>query len=196
MHFYQWHVGDYLTHTRHLTKMEDLAFRRMLDLYYTRERPFNGSSSDVARLIDMRDDVAAVEAVLAEFFTRDGDEWRNSRADEEIAAYQDKVSKAQAAGRLSGQARRAKAERPLNGRATNPELPSTMNHEPVPRNHQMDGWMDGGSRTGNQKGEGGSTPVPPDPQPTPEAEARDPAKVKAINDMLAKAKAGIRGAGL
>lgn len=61
---------------------------------------------------------------------------------------------------------------------------------------EMDGWMDGGSRTGNQKGEGGSTPVPPDPQPTKEAEARDPAKVKAINDMLAKAKAGIRGAGL
>lgn len=57
------------------------------------------------------------------------------------------------------------------------------------------GWLAGDTAHG-QKGEGGSTPVPPDPQPTPEAEARDPAKVKAINDMLAKARAGIRGAGL
>lgn len=186
MHFYQWHVGDYLTHTRHLTKMEDLAFRRMLDLYYTRERPFNGSSSDVARLIDMRDDVAAVEAVLAEFFTKDGDEWRNPRADEEIASYQDKVSKAQAAGRLSGRARRAKAERQLNGRETHPELPSTMNHEPVPMNQERAGWL-AVSGTGEQKGEGGSTPVPPPTNDTEAAERR-----RHIEAMIAKVS-GARG---
>ncbi|NDC25981.1 MAG: DUF1376 domain-containing protein, partial [Proteobacteria bacterium] len=34
MHYYPFHVGDYQAHTAHLTNTEDLAYRRMLDLYY------------------------------------------------------------------------------------------------------------------------------------------------------------------
>ena len=40
MHFYSFNIGDYASHTRHLTPMEDLAYRRLLDIYYLHEQPF------------------------------------------------------------------------------------------------------------------------------------------------------------
>jgi uncharacterized protein YdaU (DUF1376 family) len=37
MHYYQFNIGDYQSHTAHLTDMEDLAYRRLLDWYYLHE---------------------------------------------------------------------------------------------------------------------------------------------------------------
>jgi len=34
MHYYQFNIGDYASHTRHLSDLEDLAYRRLLDAYY------------------------------------------------------------------------------------------------------------------------------------------------------------------
>ena len=70
MHYYQFHIGDYATHTRHLNLLEDLAYRRLLDLYYLHEQPLNGCSTTVARLIGMRDHEVEVGTVLNEFFVR------------------------------------------------------------------------------------------------------------------------------
>ena len=39
MHYYSFNIGDYASHTRHLTAIEDLAYRRLLDLYYLHEQP-------------------------------------------------------------------------------------------------------------------------------------------------------------
>lgn len=38
MIWYKFHIGDYLTHTVHLSDAEDLAYRRLLDLYYMSEK--------------------------------------------------------------------------------------------------------------------------------------------------------------
>jgi len=43
MNYYPFHVGDYAAHTAHLEPMEDLAYRRMLDVYYLREEPLQPS---------------------------------------------------------------------------------------------------------------------------------------------------------
>ena len=86
MHFYPFNIGDYVSHTRHLNLIEDLAYRRLLDLYYLQEQPLNESPTTVARLINMRDHVDEVSVVMQEFFDLiDGVGWVNSRADEEIA---------------------------------------------------------------------------------------------------------------
>ena len=66
MNFYPFHIGDYLSHTNHLTDEEDLAYRRMIDMYFQTEQPFNDSST-VARRI--RADVQIVDNLLSEFFT-------------------------------------------------------------------------------------------------------------------------------
>ena len=132
MNYYPFHVGDYAAHTAHLDLLEDLAYRRMLDLYYLRECALPHDPAEVARLIRMRGNVVEVTAVLREFFTEFEGGWVNGRCDEEILRMQDKQMKAKASAEASVAARRAKAEghrstpaeRTLNERSTDVELPT------------------------------------------------------------------------
>jgi len=106
MHFYSFNIGDYISHTKHLSDMEDLAYRRLLDLYYLHERTLNEDVSLVARKINMKDNVPEVRVVLEEFFKLEvGKGWINLRADEEIEKYQSKVQSAIRAGKASALAR-------------------------------------------------------------------------------------------
>ena len=131
MNFYPFHIGDYASHTRHLSLMEDLAYRRILDLYYTTERSLNGSSTDVARRIGMLAEQAAVEYVLREFFEplEDGSGYRNKRCDEEIAKFTAKKVQASQAGKAS-------AERRFNARST--DVQPTNNQEPITKNQKKE----------------------------------------------------------
>jgi uncharacterized protein YdaU (DUF1376 family) len=111
MNYYPFHLGDYAAHTRNLSLIEDIAYRRMLDAYYLSERPLVGSSHEVAREIGMRDQITDVEYVLGKFFKREGDEWINERADKEIEKFKEKTAQASKAGKAS-------AERRFNARST------------------------------------------------------------------------------
>jgi len=112
MHFYSFNIGDYASHTRHLTLVEDLAYRRLLDIYYLHEQPLNERLTTVARAINMRDHEAEVATVLEEFFELvEGTGWVNRRADEEIAKYHNRLEAASRAGKAS-------AERRSNARST------------------------------------------------------------------------------
>jgi uncharacterized protein YdaU (DUF1376 family) len=123
MNFYPFHIGDYISHTNHLSDAEDLAYRRMIDLYYHSEQPFNDSST-VARRI--RTTVEVVETVLHEFFTFEDDNcWHNKRIDEEIAKYHDRLNQASKAGKASAEAR-------FNKRSTS--VQPTKNQEPRTKN--------------------------------------------------------------
>lgn len=128
MNYFPFHVGDYLSHTAHLDPMEDLAYRRMLDLYYLREAPLPTDVTQLARLIRMRDHEAEVISVLEWFFVMQEDGWHNERCDAELARMLDKQSKAKASAQASVNARRANAERTLeptfNERSTKVELPT------------------------------------------------------------------------
>ena len=86
--------------------MEDLAYRRLLDLYYLHERTLNEDVATVARKINMKDNVPEVRVVLDEFFKLEvGKGWTNPRADEEIQKYQGKIQSAIRAGKASALAR-------------------------------------------------------------------------------------------
>jgi uncharacterized protein YdaU (DUF1376 family) len=86
MNFYPFHIGDYTSHTYHLEDYEDLAYRRMIDLYYLNEQPFS-DAKEIARKV--KTDVDIVENLLKEFFVLEDDGcWHNKRADIEIAKYQ------------------------------------------------------------------------------------------------------------
>jgi len=127
MHYYQFNIGDYLSHTKHLDLMEDLAYRRLLDLYYLHERPLNSGITSVARQIGMRDHENEVKSVLEEFFNLSDDGWINHRADKEIKHYHSKIDQASRAGKAS-------AERRMNTRSTDVQL--TNNQEPITNNHK------------------------------------------------------------
>ena len=126
MNFYPFHIGDYISHTSHLSDLEDLAYRRMMDLYYQHEKPFH-QSLDIARKI--RSTQTIVDQLLPEFFewNEEDKSWHSKRADEEIAKYRDRLNKASKAGKASVEAR-------MNTRLTPVE--PTKNQEPITKNHK------------------------------------------------------------
>jgi uncharacterized protein YdaU (DUF1376 family) len=125
MHYYQFNIGDYASHTRHLTLMEDLAYRKLLDHYYLHEQPLNACSSSVARLIGMREHQQEVESVLKEFFTLADDGWIQTRADREIEAFRAKIEQASKAGKAS-------AQRRFNACST--DVQPNSKHKPITNN--------------------------------------------------------------
>ena len=127
MHYYQFNIGDYLSHTKHLDVMEDLAYRRLLDLYYLHERPLNSGIASVARQIGMRDHENEVKSVLEEFFHLSEDGWINDRANKEIKHFHSKIDQASRAGKAS-------AERRMNARST--DVQPTNNQEPITKNQE------------------------------------------------------------
>jgi len=111
MHYFQFNIGDYKSHTTHLSLLEDIAYRRLLDLYYLHERPLNSGVASVARQIGMREHETEVQTVLEEFFRLTEDGWVNKRADLVIEEYRAKIQQASKAGKAS-------AERRLSKRST------------------------------------------------------------------------------
>lgn len=134
MHYYNFHIGDYKSHTHHLSPIEDIAFRRLLDLYYMTEKPI--IADQAARLIGMREYGDDVLCVLVEFFEETELGYINKRADEEISAYRTKVEQASRAGKRSAEKRLNGRKTPVgnqfNGRSTDVQL--TNNQEPITNN--------------------------------------------------------------
>ena len=128
--------------------MEDLAYRRLLDLYYLHERTLNEDVATVARKINMRDNVPEVKVVLEEFFILEvGKGWTNLRADEEIEKYQSKVQSAIRAGKASALARsnaRSTTVQPNKKQETLNNKQETYNNKTLkrPRNVSKKTWDD------------------------------------------------------
>jgi len=114
MHYYNFNIGDYMKHTLHLTPEEDLAYRRLLDMYYDTESPIPNNIPLVSRRLRMGSEV--VESVLKEFFEVSPEGYKNYRADGEIADYHKFLEKQKANGRLGG--RPKKGKKPI----ANPDL--------------------------------------------------------------------------
>ena len=129
INYYPFHLGDYATHTAHLEPMEDLAYRRLLDLYYLREGPLPLDIQVTAKLVRMRSMAADVESVLNEFFLQTDEGWRHARCDEELGKMIDKQIKAKASAAASVKARQAFAEKKKQTCSTNVEFVSTTNAE-------------------------------------------------------------------
>ena len=143
MHYFQFNIGDYASHTSRLTPLEDLAYRRMLDLYYLNEQPLNGCVTDVARELGLSEHVSEVKYVLEKFFTESETGFSQKRIDLEIKKYKSNAKNKSKAGKASAKARQVKAsskvtgvKQALNTTSTDEQLninhkPITINQEPV-----------------------------------------------------------------
>lgn len=131
MFHYPFHVGDYIADTAHLSIEEDIAYRRLLDLYYTSEKPIPNDGKQVSRRIRMGEHEGLVCAVLEEFFKlHDDDCWHHSRCDDEIAKFQGFIE----AGKRGAAKRWAKPSdsHPIEGAiGTENQEPRTENQEPI-----------------------------------------------------------------
>ena len=82
-------MGDYQAHTSHLNDVEDLAYRRMLDLYYLGESALPNDAQWIARRIRMPAAIQEVKQILSEYFQAAEDGLQhNKRCDAEISSYQ------------------------------------------------------------------------------------------------------------
>lgn len=139
MHHYQHHIGDYESATVHLSWEEDLAYTRLLRVYYRDEKPIPAELSEACRLVRAKSakERSAVETVLKEFFVLTDDGWRNKRADKDIGKYKSKSHKA----KWSANARWTQCERNANALETHCDgnanamltvnrKPRTVNQEP------------------------------------------------------------------
>jgi uncharacterized protein YdaU (DUF1376 family) len=108
MIWYKFHIGDYLTHTVHLSDAEDLAYRRLLDLYYMSEKMIPLDHEVVARKIRL--DLDITESVLGEFFERTEDGYFNNRCHAEVAKYQHQVENNRQLGKRGGRPKKTESE--------------------------------------------------------------------------------------
>jgi len=128
MHYYQFHIGDYISHTRHLSLMEDLAYRRLLDFYFLHESPIK--QRDIARQIGMRDYEQDVLTVLNEFFMSTEEGFVSPRADKEIKQYKEFSE----AGKRGAAKRWAKPPDEEANSPPNATPIATNNHKPITNN--------------------------------------------------------------
>jgi uncharacterized protein YdaU (DUF1376 family) len=129
MHYYQFNIGDYASHTAHLDPLEDIAYRRMLDYCYLNECGLPETIESIARVIRMRTHCDCIATVLQEFFFSHNDgTWHHTRVDSEILAYKGKSAKA------SQSARKRWDNVDANALPTLSE--GNANHKPITNNHK------------------------------------------------------------
>ena len=100
MHYYQFNIGDYRAATAHLSNDEDLAYRRLLDMYYDTENKIPLDTQWVAKRLRLA--VHIVESVLQDMFVLHEDGWFHAKCDGLIQQYHAMAEKNRANGRLGG----------------------------------------------------------------------------------------------
>ena len=93
MRSYRFYVSDYIQEAHHLPDAEDLAYRRLLDLYYLSEAPLIANPEALANHIKL--DLSCVKAVLEQFFELTERGYIHPRAELQLAGYrrQQRISK-------------------------------------------------------------------------------------------------------
>lgn len=138
MHYYTFNIGDYQSHTAHLSEMEDLAYRRMLDWCYLHEKSLPPDVEDIARLIRMRSHSDSIATVLREFFDSTEDGWIDPRARQEIAKFSEKSEKARQSAKVRWDANALPKQSEGNAK----QEPRTKNHKPIDKASPVDRPLD------------------------------------------------------
>jgi len=135
MYYYQFNIGDYQSHTSHLSEIEDLVYRRLLDWYYLHETPIPLNEDEVSRQIRMRSHTESIAIVLQEYFERTDDGWIHHRANKEIAKADEKSVKASASAKARWSKKDSNAlPTQSDSNATHNTLPITQDTKPIKEN--------------------------------------------------------------
>jgi len=133
VNYYQFHIGDYRSATAHLSNEEDLAYRRLLDMYYDTEMPIPLDTQWVSRRLRVGSEVVSI--VLADFFVKADDGWVHKVCEANIAGYQHMQEKNRENGKKGG-----RPKNPVGFQLDSSGLPvvthSEGNQEPITNNHK------------------------------------------------------------
>ena len=139
MHYYQFNIGDYAKSTKHLTLIEDIAYRRLLDIYYDTEKPLTLNVKQLARISGMTDYAAEINNVLNDFFIETENGYAQKKADEEISNYHAKAVVARVNGQKGGRPKKTQSEprKTQSVNLANPaETGSEANYKPLTINQE------------------------------------------------------------
>lgn len=89
MNYYERHLGDYARDTAHLSMLEHGAYNLLLDRYYATEQGIPADQAHRLARARTREERAAVDAVLQEYFSLQDNVWTHKRADSEIARFEE-----------------------------------------------------------------------------------------------------------
>lgn len=136
MYYYQFHIGDYRADTAHLSNDEDLAYRRLLDMYYDLEKPIPTDTEWVSRRLRLDTDV--VLRVLKDFFLLQENGWFHGRCDEVITQYHSMAEKNRENGKRGGRPKKTQWDTDGNQLDTDskPDGKATKNQESITNNHE------------------------------------------------------------
>jgi uncharacterized protein YdaU (DUF1376 family) len=127
MHYYQFNISDYRAATAYLSNDEDLAYRRLLDMYYDTEEKIPLDTQWVAKRLRLSNEV--IKAVLEDKFKLTETGWQHDRCELVIEQYHAMAEKNRANGRLGG-----RKKNPV-GSESQPNAKPTINHKPITNNH-------------------------------------------------------------
>ena len=124
MHWYPHHIGDYRSATNYLTNEQDLAYRRLLEMYYDTESPIPLDTHWVSRRLRVGTD--ALQVVLEDFFQRTDAGWKHTRCDQEIAHFGRRAEVARANGAKGGRRKQlsSKGKNPVGSEVVSNSVPS------------------------------------------------------------------------
>ena len=133
MHYYQFSIGDYRAATAHLSNEEDLAYRRLLDMYYDTENKIPLDIQWVARRI--RIEPSVIRDVLNDMFVQQNDGFFHARCDDVIKQYHAMAEKNRANGKLGG-----RKKNPVGYQLepqVEPNAKATINHKLITSNQDI-----------------------------------------------------------
>ena len=141
MHYYQFNIGDYNKHTMHLSPLEDITYRRLLDMYYDTEAPIPTDIPWVSRRL--RIEAGIVKAMLIEFFEYTENGYINRRADAEIANYHGFIEKQKLNGIKGGRPKKTHGIPKPNPSLTqnNPKQETLTTNQQPNKLHTPDGVL-------------------------------------------------------
>lgn len=102
VNYWERHIGDYARDAGHLSMLEHGAYTLLLDRYYSTEQPIPADHAHRICRARTRDERAAVDAVLSEFFQLVDGAWVNGRASREVVKAQTKIEAARTNGAKGG----------------------------------------------------------------------------------------------
>lgn len=171
MNYYKHHLGDYDSATSHLSWDEDMAYTRLLRLYYRLECALPNDIEKLARLIRAtKKQKVFIKTVLDEFFLLQVDGWHNRRCDEEISAALTKAEKNRIVGKSGGRPRKEKTimvseNNPDGFQENNPDethmvSKNNPSHKPIANSHNIPTYLP------TSRAREGAFPMSPDWEPS------------------------------
>ena len=109
MKWYKFDIEKHYDKSAEIGDLEDLAFRRMVDLYYLNEKPLYNDQADIADAIGM--DWKVVTKTLLMFFRLNGDDncWHNEEIDRDLMKRLHQVSINRQVGQKGGRPKSTKS---------------------------------------------------------------------------------------